>query len=677
LTKSDRTRPTVVAAVPTPFTIRGEVDLEAATELFSAVAASGVDGMFVAGSTGEFPALSMEERKTLTELALDSSGTILVFPHVGAASSWEASRLAAHAVEAGAEQMAAVTPYYWASADPELEAYFAAVAAAADGKKVYGYSIPAVAQNRISGDLLRRLKNLPNFAGVKVSIPSVDAIRELVKASDEHTSIYVGDDATAFEGLRAGAHGLVTGPGSAIPGPYIALAEAMAIQDTEKAERAKALIDMVVEHIRGNIRLIKLALDLQGLPGGATRAALPEPSTEDRRRLERLIEHVSDAVGTPQAARERDNAVLKGSEPIEVTASAARHPEPPPQARTPTGAIAKEFVFETDERFIECHGSTLLELPGGTTLVSWFAGTHEGTEDTAIWLSRRDASGWTQPLEVADEGPVPHWNPILHASEDGVVHLYYKIGKSIPSWRARVIYSEDGGSSWTEPRDLVPGSEIIRGPVKNKVIVLTDGSWLAPSSVESERWDAWDSFVDISVDQGRTWEATDFVPLDHGTFKGKGVIQPTLWESSPGNVHMLLRSTCGRVCRSDSQDYGRTWAPVYQTNLPNNNSALDLVRLSSGELVLVYNPVEGDWGPRTPLVVGVSRDNGDSWQTVATLEDEELPVDYRGLTPRATGILADTRAEFSYPAVIASGSGVAITYSYKRDRIAFVSMSQL
>ena len=85
--------------------------------------------------------------------------------------------------------------------------------------------------------------------------------------------------------------------------------------------------------------------------------------------------------------------------------------------------------------------------------------------------------------------------------------------------------------------------------------------------------------------------------------------------------------------------------------LPNNNSGLDVARTEEGLLALVCNPVPG-WGrPRTPLSVLLSSDNGNTWTHRLDLETAE--------------------GEYSYPAVIATPRGLAITYTWKRERIAF------
>lgn len=308
----------------------------------------------------------------------------------------------------------------------------------------------------------------------------------------------------------------------------------------------------------------------------------------------------------------------------------------------------KEYIFESGRYFPSCHASTLALLPNGDIASAWFGGTEEGATDVAIWLAKRVNGVWNAPVAVAGEEGVPHWNPVLFYTDLGELQLYYKVGASISRWQTRLVTSDDLGENWSAPRELVPGDFGGRGPVRSKPIELADGSILAPASIETEA--VWDAFTDLSRDTGLTWTRSPLVPIDHGTFAPKGIIQPTLWQSNEG-IHMLVRSSAGEIYRSDSEDNARTWSAAYPVGLPNNNSGIDVVRLDSDTLALIYNPVGVNWGPRTPLVVRFSTDNGRSWANEFTLEDEP--------------------GEYSYPAIVAGDRELLLTYTWNRERIAF------
>jgi predicted neuraminidase len=309
--------------------------------------------------------------------------------------------------------------------------------------------------------------------------------------------------------------------------------------------------------------------------------------------------------------------------------------------------MTHEHIFADERPFASCHASTIAALPGGGLAAAWFGGTGEGDPDTAIWGATRGDGGWSAPRRLAKLAEQAHWNPVLLQEPGGALHLWFKVGLSPRAWSTWTMASPDGGASWSAPRELAPGDTAGRGPVKNKPIVLADGAWLAGASTETD--ERWAVFVERSADRGRTWEPG--APLaSTPDVTGLGVIQPAVWESAPGRVHMLARSTCGRICRSDSDDGGRTWAPLAPTALPNNNSGIDLAALPDGRLVLALNPVTENWGARTPLSLLISADNGGSWQPWRDLE---------------TGA-----GEYSYPAVIAVPGGVAVSYTWRRERIA-------
>lgn len=316
--------------------------------------------------------------------------------------------------------------------------------------------------------------------------------------------------------------------------------------------------------------------------------------------------------------------------------------------------ICHQHLFEPESQFAQCHASTIEMLPDGTLTAAWFAGSHEKAPDCSIWFSRRENGEWTIPRKIAQGDGVPCWNPVLFW-DGGTLRLFYKVGREIPRWRTMVKESADGGKTWSPERELVPGDLGGRGPVKNKPIRLMDGTLLAPASIETET--EWNAFADRSPD-GERWEKSAAIPIDRAALAGKGVIQPTLWQDGTGLVHAFLRSTEGAILESHSADCGKTWSPARRTSLPNNNCGIDLVKLEDGRVVLVYNPVSGNWAARSPIAFAVSEDNGQTFSQPQILD--HVPCSRN-----------EEQAEFSYPAVIARRNDLYITYTWKRRTIAF------
>ncbi|MGV3587481.1 MAG: sialidase family protein [Adhaeribacter sp.] len=314
--------------------------------------------------------------------------------------------------------------------------------------------------------------------------------------------------------------------------------------------------------------------------------------------------------------------------------------------------ILYEHIFEDDRPFPQCHASTMIGLKNNNYLVAWFAGSHEKNDDVGIWMAHGQPGNWSKPYQAVKVRNDAHWNPVLFNGPDNRIYLYFKVGKEIDYWETWVQHSDDQGKTWSKATELVPGDKGGRGPVRNQPLVLSDGTWLAPASIERNK--VWDVFIDRSTDGGKTWTSTGKLPLDRTVVKGEGVIQPAFWESKPGRVHMLMRSSGGKICRSDSEDYGKTWSPIYPTDLPNNNSGIDVTQIAGDTIAVIYNPVGENWGKRYPITVAVSTDNGKTWPTTFDIEQK-----------------GQEKTELSYPDIFYQNGDLIACYTWNRQRIAF------
>ena len=306
--------------------------------------------------------------------------------------------------------------------------------------------------------------------------------------------------------------------------------------------------------------------------------------------------------------------------------------------------------------FASSHASTIVELKDGSLKSAWFGGTHEGSTDVAIWTSHHTASGWTAPAELAREPKVPCWNPVLFHTHDGRLWLYYKFGPSPDTWAAARKYSLDEGRTWSATERLPAG---LLGPIRAKPLVLDDGAIVAGTSLESHG--SWTISIERSTDNGKTWTRIGPIPLAAQAkrnplawARNHGLIQPSVVQLGKGHLRLYARSTedIARICVADSFDNGLTWTAAHALEVPNPNSGIDAVALRDGRVVLIYNNSTSE---RTPLDLAISHD-GEHFENFKVLEDQP--------------------GEYSYPAIIQDSKGdLDITYTWNRKSIKYAHVA--
>lgn len=319
--------------------------------------------------------------------------------------------------------------------------------------------------------------------------------------------------------------------------------------------------------------------------------------------------------------------------------------------------IKTEKMVFSDAPFKQCHATTILEINPRYFLVACFGGQHEGNNDVSIWLTSVGAEASGKVVKVADgrmdDGKqYPAWNPVLFRNAKGLIFLFYKVGPNPREWWGMYKTSRDNGQTWSLATRLPQG---ILGPIKNKPVLLNDGTILSPSSVE-ENTERWKVHLERSVDDGVTWSRV-FVD----TARQFNVIQPSILNYTDSRLQLLCRSKEGRVVQSWSFDRGLTWSKLTATALLNPNSGTDAVSLKDGRQLIVYNPdTPGkDWfNGRAKLRVAESTD-GLLWKDVLSLEN-------------------GTTQEFSYPSIIQASDGtVHICYTYDRKNVKYVVLGPL
>jgi 4-hydroxy-tetrahydrodipicolinate synthase len=283
------TRRDILTAVPVAFHDDGSLDLDGSREILRYVAASGNEGAFVLGTTGEFASLSFEERGQLAALSLQElSDSMRVVVHVGAPSLYEVLRLIEQARELGATEIAVLTPYYLPATDDALRDFFTAVDAASEGLSVFIYVYRKRTGNFVSVELMAELARLPRIGGAKVSEEPLSLIAEYRAVVPDEFLLYTGADAELAAAADFGAQGVISGVSSVLPKPFRALADAAESGDAQRIAAAQADVDTVVSAIAGDMGRMKAAYRVLGVNGGTTRMAIAPPSPEALAEIERV-----------------------------------------------------------------------------------------------------------------------------------------------------------------------------------------------------------------------------------------------------------------------------------------------------------------------------------------------------------------------------------------------------
>jgi len=281
----------VLTAIVTPFRADGSIDVEAFQELAGFLLDNGSDGIVVAGTTGEAPTLSDDERQTLFEAAVDAVGDRgSVVAGTGTYSTAHSVHLTERAQRAGVDGFLVVTPYYNKPPQRGIVAHVEAVAGATDRPVVF-YDIPSRVVIEAEPATIARLAEIDNVRGVKQAKPSIDAARNVVASG---LDLYAGDDDLILPFLEVGGVGGIC-VHTHLVGPQVK--ELIASYRAGDVERAHALDEelgpaLALLKVQTNPIAVKKALQLLGHDVGGLRLPLVEAdeaeTAEIRGCLERL-----------------------------------------------------------------------------------------------------------------------------------------------------------------------------------------------------------------------------------------------------------------------------------------------------------------------------------------------------------------------------------------------------
>jgi 4-hydroxy-tetrahydrodipicolinate synthase len=284
-----------VPPLVTPFTEDGEaVDELGLRSLVDRTIEDGADGLIACGSTGEYVAMTDDERRHVTEtVCSQADGRVPVVAHVGALRTRQAVELTRHAASSGATAVMAISHFYGPLSGDRIRAYYSAIAEASELPIVI-YNLPSTTGRNLEPDYLESLaREIPAVRYVKDSTGDLSQIARLTFAGE--IGVLNGIDTLFLPALTLGVVGSIVGSGNVVTRELSAIASALyegRLQDAMDAFRKLFPLLRFLATNGAYAAGVKEALDLAGRSAGPPRAPHARLDAPARERLRSILERL-------------------------------------------------------------------------------------------------------------------------------------------------------------------------------------------------------------------------------------------------------------------------------------------------------------------------------------------------------------------------------------------------
>lgn len=281
-----------ITALVTPFR-NGRLDLAGFRRNIRFQLRSGVSGLLVAGSTGESPTLTTDEKTRLLEVARAEVGDseVLVIAGVGTNDTARSVEQARMARKAGADALLVVAPYYSKPTPEGLFLHFRAVAEATELPNIV-YNIPGRSGINVAPATIERLcRACPTVVAVKEASGSLDQTTEIICRCGSRVTVLSGDDSLTLPIMAAGGKGVISVVSNIVPRDASQMVEHSLASRTGEAQRLHWRLYPLVKalFVETNPIPVKAAMAMLGMAAGELRPPLCSPTEEHQRLIRQAL----------------------------------------------------------------------------------------------------------------------------------------------------------------------------------------------------------------------------------------------------------------------------------------------------------------------------------------------------------------------------------------------------
>lgn len=282
----------VITAMVTPFDSKGNIDFEKTTKLVNFLIENGSDGLVIAGTTGESPTLSKEEKLALFRHVVNVvQGRVPVIAGTGSYNTYASVELTRKAEETGVDGIMLVCPYYNKPNQRGLYEHFKTIAEKTS-LPVMLYNVPGRTVVNLEADTVVALSKIKNIVAIKEASGSVEQMTAIVSNTSKDFTLYSGDDSMTLSALSVGGKGVVSVCSHVVGNEMQEMISAFENGDIIKAARMHQQLLPIMKgmFIAPNPVPVKTALQIKGLDMGSVRLPLVPATPEERNTIAKLLQ---------------------------------------------------------------------------------------------------------------------------------------------------------------------------------------------------------------------------------------------------------------------------------------------------------------------------------------------------------------------------------------------------
>lgn len=281
----------VFTALITPM-MDGVLDHGSLRSLIETQLEHGIDGLVVNGTTGETPALTIDEQVQMVEWVMEKvGGRIPVIAGVGTNNTQTTIERARRMERLAVDGLLVVTPYYNKPNQAGLERHFRTVADSVDTSIIL-YNVPSRTAVSLAPDTIAALAMLPNVEAIKEATVDMERAAQVIAAAGDRAAVFAGDDTAFLPMLALGAKGIISAASNVIPGPFARLYKKFSWGDLDDARDVHYTYLDVIRAMLAQVNPlgVKVAAQLAGvIDSDEVRVPLAQMSDDDKALLREIL----------------------------------------------------------------------------------------------------------------------------------------------------------------------------------------------------------------------------------------------------------------------------------------------------------------------------------------------------------------------------------------------------